>query len=90
MNQEGHDRLIRLDTQVQGHITSIDASLERIEGHIADSVRTSNEIHESLRTGINKADRKADSARIWSKLGPSLWGMTIVGLLAYVGIRREL
>ena len=83
--REDHDRLIRLETKFDG----VGDTLERIETAVNAQHTEGDEVHAELRDGLAQAQRTADRASVWSRIGTSLWGLTIVAVLTALGIRER-
>ena len=83
--QEDHDRLIRLETTVDG----LGPTLDRIEAAVTDQRSEGDKAHADLWKGVRKAQDSAKTASIWSRVGTTLWGLTIAAALAIVGIREK-
>ena len=83
--QEDHDRLIRLETKSDG----VRETLERIETVVNAQTADGVQAHTDLWDGVRKAQDQAKSASIWSRIGTSLWGMTIAAVLVALGLRER-
>ena len=83
--KEDHDRLIRLDEKFDG----VRETLDRIEAVVTKQTADGVQAHTDLWDGVRKAQDQAKSASIWSRIGTSLWGMTIAAVLVVVGLRER-
>ena len=83
--REDHDRLIRLETKFDG----MGDTLERIETAVTTQQTEGDEVHGELRRGVAAAQRTADRASVWSRIGTSLWALTILAVLTALGIRER-
>ena len=83
--REDHDKIIRLEA----NYAAITASLDRIEALVTTQQTEGDEVHGELRRGVVQAQRTADRASAWSRIGTSLWALTILAVLTALGIRER-
>lgn len=83
--QEDHDRLIRLETKFDGCLESLD----RIETAVTTQTTQGEQVHADLWKGVRDAQDRSRGAAIWSRIGTSLWGLTIVAALTALGLRER-
>ena len=83
--QEDHDRLIRLDTKVDGVLETLGRIETAVNTQTADGVQA----HTDLWKGVRDAQDRSRGAAIWSRIGTSLWGLAIAAVLTVVGLREK-